>query len=213
MSTRGEGKWILRLGLVNIAKSIKFHYQFLFDVMIWPWRSNSVNKAALVYLNFCLTGALNCSIMTYYLTLLFSASLGKESPSRYNLLLLCLAKLFEWHSNFKRANYTASHNRHIRSQSLLVVLRISWLRLSFIREADFQCHFHFAAGDNLQHHTSPFTPPTPLPLPWFSHGVPAAEGCQPWLQLRELKPAAAIRTVGSAKAARTVAAPLRHSPC
>lgn len=45
----------------------------------------------LVYLNFCLTGALKCSIMTYYLALLFSDGLGKESPSRHNLLLLCLA--------------------------------------------------------------------------------------------------------------------------
>lgn len=158
--------------------------------MIWPWRSNSVNKATQVYLNFCLTGALNCSIMTYYLTLLFSASLGKESPSRYNLLLLCLAKLFEWHSNFKRANYTASHNRHIRSQSLLVVLRISWLHLSFIREADFQCHFHFAAGDNLRHHTSPFTPlPRSLYLDLLAvcrrrRGVSRGCSCGSWSPLR-----------------------------
>lgn len=119
--------------------------------MIWPWRSNPVNKAMWVYLNFCLTGALSCSIMTYYLTLLWSSGSGKESPCRYNLLHL--AKLFEWLSDLKRANYTASHNRHIRLQSLLIVLKIPWVHLPFVCEACFQCHFHSAAGDNLWHHT------------------------------------------------------------
>lgn len=157
--------------------------------MIWPWRSNPVNKAMLVYLNFCLAGALNCSVMTYYLALLFSDGLGKESPSRYNLFLLCLAKLFEWHSDFRRANYIASHNRHIRSQSLLVVLRISWLHLSFIPEAYFQCHFHFAAGDNLWHQTFPLSPiPCSLYLDflaefaggWGVSAMAVAAGAEAW---------------------------------
>lgn len=158
--------------------------------MIWPCRSNSINKAVLLYFNFYLTGVLNYSITTYYLALLFSDGLVKNSPSRYNLLLLCLAKLFEWHSNFKRANYIVSHNRHIRSQSLLVVLRISRLRLSFIREAYFQCHFHFAAGDNLQHHNFPFTPLslsslyldflTEFPSGWWVSAVAVAAGTEAW---------------------------------
>lgn len=154
--------------------------------MIWPWRSNPVNKAMWVYLNFCLIGALSCSVMAYYLTLLLSDSSGKESPCRYNLLHL--AKLFEWHSELKRANYSASHNRYIRLQSLLIVLKISWLRLSFVCEACFQCHFHSAAGASLWHHTSPFTPHTPLPLPWFlSQNLPAAEGVSHGCSFRSLK--------------------------
>lgn len=157
--------------------------------MIWPWRSNPVNKAMLVYLNFCLTGALKCSIMTYYLALLFSDGLGKESPSRHNLLLLCLAKLFEWRSDLKRANYIASHNRHIYSQSLLAVLRISWLHLSFIREAYFQCHFHLLL-EIISGITFPFTPvPHSLHLDFLAEfasgwGVSAtavALGAEAWL--------------------------------
>lgn len=154
--------------------------------MIWPWRSNPVNKAMWVYLNFCLIGALSCSVMAYYLTLLLSDSSGKESPCRHNLLHL--AKLFEWHSELKRANYSASHNRYIRLQSLLIVLKISWLRLSFVCEACFQCHFHSAAGASLWHHTFPFTPHTPLPLPWFlSQNLPAAEGVSHGCSFRSLK--------------------------
>lgn len=176
---KGSGFYILVY--LILLESIRFHYQFWFDVMICPWQRNPVNKAMLVYLNFCLTGALTCSIMTYYVVLLFSNGVGKELPSRYNLCLLCLAKLFEWHSAFKRANYVASHNRHIGSQSLLVVLRISWLHLSFIHEAYFQCHFHFAAGDNLQHQAFPSLPyPAPSTL-IFSQILWVPEGCQLWL--------------------------------